>query len=130
MLDYFNNWNDVEDNLVLVFRAQDEGNYMATSCYYANQANYRIDNIEGECNILRVINGEEQKIPGSEFEIHKKDEEGKFTIEARGNTYRIYFDGEQVKEFVDNSFANGGFQWRGSGTFEVDSIEVRSLINN
>ncbi len=102
-------------------RVQNPINYMQLKCDRSSQW--------VKCLWFRVVDGEEQQIPGSKFTLH----DGLLSIEMHGNIYLTIMNDEQVNRFVDDTFNNGGFAWYaeqddyGNRKLSVDAIEVEAL---
>ena len=72
----------------------------------------------------RVIDGQEQAIPGTKLEIQYKP---LTAVEIQGNVYRTFIAHEQQNYFVDDTFSTGGIQFQFKGVVELEGIEVLRL---
>lgn len=81
----------------LVFRLKDANNY------YVVRANALEDNF----NLYRVVNGSRQEIKGSQVKV-SSGEWHELRVEAVGNKFTCYFDGDKKVESTDNTFKDAG----------------------
>lgn len=109
-LGFVNEWQ-------LRLRTQDKDNYMVVKFW---------DRAWPRWQWYRVINGEEQKIPGTY--IHRPYGNHDLRIEAEGSTYRLFIDSEQITYFTDNTFDKGGIGVIvTSADLSMQSVEVNRL---
>ncbi|MBN1315639.1 MAG: PASTA domain-containing protein [Anaerolineales bacterium] len=104
-------------------RVQDRNNYMLFRCFYPKGRN------NGDCAWFKVVDGQEQQIAGTGFN-HRWCQGGQrflTKIDIDDNVFRIFFDGEQLQYFVDDTFSQGGFQLRINGWMHFDGINVLAL---
>jgi hypothetical protein len=93
-------------------RVQDSLNYMVVKCTSGNS-----------CEWFKVVDGEEQKIPGSKFHLSRGDEQ-QLSLEMHDNIYLTFHKNEQVNRFIDDTFSNGGFSFMLSTNSATNSIKV------
>jgi len=113
---------DREKILQFQFRIQDKDNYMLLKgTTHGNQQGWAW---------FKVIAGQEQPIPGTEFGGYyfQSDHTPWITaIEVQDNAYRTFVDGEQEIHFFDDTFQTGGVLFRLNGCAEIGGVEIRSL---
>lgn len=113
---------DVPDHTIrILIRVQDRDNYMSLDCrgvpgFYTY-----------ECTWHKVINGEDQSIPGSYISFRRGYHIELLELEIQDNVYRTSRDGEQWLRFVDDTFNNGGFQLQVNGSMAFEGFEVLTL---
>jgi hypothetical protein len=93
-------------------RVQDSLNYMVVKCTSGNS-----------CEWFKVVDGEEQKIPGSKFHLNRGDEQ-QLSLEMHDNIYLTFHKNEQVNRFIDDTFSNGWFSFMLSTNSATNSIKV------
>jgi hypothetical protein len=86
---------DGHGEFAIRLRVQDAGNYIAFKCSSWNHT---------KCNWVRVVDGQEEEIPGTSSGSREPDT---FDILVTGDTF-AYDTGRAQAQFTDPSFPNGG----------------------
>src|SRR5919197_4110272 len=81
----------------LVFRYQDENNY------YVTRANALEDNVR----LYQVVKGRRREFKGWNGKVAKQTWHT-LAVEARGNQFQVFFDGNRVIEAKDDTFKDAG----------------------
>ena len=81
----------------LVFRYQDENNY------YVTRANALEDNVR----LYHVVGGRRRQFAGWNGKVAGQTWHA-LAVEARGNRFRVFFDGKPIIEATDDTFKNAG----------------------
>lgn len=104
----------------LRLRIQDQNNYMVLKFWGTNPPSWEWS---------RVINGEQQKIPGANYNFDRRLKRNSLIkVEAEGSAYRIFINDQEVIYFTDNTFDRGGIGLIVTGApINMGSVEVKRL---
>ncbi len=105
----------------LRLRIQDQNNYMVLKFWGINPPSWEWS---------RVINGEQQKIPGANYNYDDwlKGKSRSIKVESEGSTYRFFINDQERVYFTDNTFDRGGIGLIVTGApISMESVEVNQL---
>ena len=88
---------EVDQACGLLFRYQDENNYYVT----------RANALEGNVRLYKVVNGNRQQFAGWDGPV-TRDVWHELRVEAQGNHFTIFWNGQPVIDAHDTTFSQGG----------------------
>lgn len=113
-------------NFIIMIRRQSDSDYMGLQFKTINYCKLKW---------VKVTNGNETEIVNSETNVSNPPGEcygRSYKIEATGNTYKTFGNGQLLLTFTDDTFANGGVGLLSTSThkdfvFSIDNFQIKSL---
>ena len=105
----------VDQGFGLVWRYRDANNYYITRC----------NALEDNCTIYHVVNGSRRPFQNQNVKVATKAWHT-LKMEARGNHFVVWFDGEKVLDAHDDTFQSGrvGLWTKADSVIEFDDLTI------